>query len=257
MKPSRLLGTSLLVTALMAPQVMAAEAPITDAQKTAIQQIIHDYLVSNPEVLVEASQALQKKQQEAMQGQANEAILQNTADLFQDKYTTIGNSKGNVTLVEFFDYQCIHCKKMEPVIEGLVKKNGQLKVVFKEFPIFGKSSETAARAAIAASMQGKYQAMHNALMKQDKRLTDELINKIAASVGLDMAKLKADMQSQEVTKALEANRVLAEKLRLLGTPALIIASTPQGTFKQGSQPTFIPGAASEKDLNDLVTKAAS
>lgn len=257
MKLNRLLGTSLLINVLAAPVAMAQEAAITDAQKTEINQIIHDYLVKNPEVLVEASQALQKKQQDVMQDQASQAILQNTADLFNDKLTTLGNPKGNVTLVEFFDYQCIHCKKMQPVIDDLMKKDSNLKVVFKEFPIFGKSSETASRAALAAALQGKYQQMHHALITQDKRLSDEIVFKLAESVGLDMNKLKTDMQGQEVSKALEATRQLAEKLRLMGTPALVIASTPGGQFKQDSQPTFIPGAASASDLEALIKKASS
>lgn len=257
MKLNRLLGTSFLMSTLLAPTAMAADAPMTAEQKKAIEQVVHDYLLNNPEILVEVSQSLQKKQQEAMQGQANEAIMQNTNQLLNDKLTAIGNPKGKVTLVEFFDYQCIHCKKMDPVIAALVKNNDNLKVVFKEFPIFGKSSETASKAALAAAMQGKYKAMHDALMKQDKRLSDEMVMSIAKGAGLDMARLQKDMKSQTVTQALEATRQLAEKLRLMGTPALVIASTPDGQFKQGSQPVFIPGAASEDDLKDLIQKASS
>ncbi|VEG92365.1 27 kDa outer membrane protein [Legionella spiritensis] len=244
------------MTAMTSPAVMAADA-MSDVQKKAIEQVVHDYLVNNPEVLLEASQALQKKQQQNIQEQALSAIQENAKQLFSDKMTTIGNPKGNVTLVEFFDYQCIHCKKMAPVLSGLVKKDGNLRVIYKEFPIFGKSSETASRAALAAAMQGKYQAMHEALIKQKNRLNDKIIDDAAKEVGLNMTKFKSDMNSKAVTDMLNANRDLAEKLHLMGTPAFIIASTPSGQFNASTKPTFIPGAASEQSLQEIIKKTAS
>lgn len=244
----------------MASSAIAADTnpatPMSDAQKKEIEKVVHDYLVANPEVLLEVSQALQQKQQQNMQQQAQSAIKDNTDQLFQGKTTIVGNPKGNVTIVEFFDYQCIHCKKMSPVIDSLLKKDSDLRVVYKEFPIFGKSSEIASRAALAAGMQGKYQAMHNALISIDKRLNDQIVMATAKSLGLDMKKLKTDMQSKEVTAILDANRELAEKLHLMGTPAFIVASTPNGQFKAGSEPSFIPGAASEESLQELIKKAA-
>lgn len=255
MKVSSLLIVGALFATSSAAMADQAAAPISSTQTKEIEKIVHDYLVNHPEVLIEASQALQQKQQETMQQQAQSAIQKNADQLFTDSMTVIGNPKGNVTLVEFFDYQCIHCKKMSPVIAGLVKKDGNLRVVFKEFPIFGKSSETASRAALAAAMQGKYMQMHEALIGQEKRLNDEIINQAAQSIGLDMEKFKTDMNSQKVTDALNANRQLAEKLHLMGTPAFVIASTPAGQFKQGSQPAFIPGAASEETIVELIKKA--
>lgn len=259
-KASKLFMASALTAALVSPSLMAAEQATTTMSTTQtkeIQKIIHDYLVNNPEVLVEASQALQQKQQQTMQQQAKSAITQNAGILFTDNLTTAGNPKGDVTLVEFFDYQCIHCKKMAPVIADLIKKDSNLRVVYKEFPIFGKSSELASRAALAAAMQGKYQAMHEALINQDKRLNDEIINQAAQKAGLDMNKFKTDMNSQTVTDALEANRKLAESLHLMGTPAFIIAATPGGQLKQGSEPAFIPGAAGTDTLVELIKKARS
>ncbi len=260
MKFTNLLAAGALATSLVSPAVMAADAtttpPMSDAQKKEIEKLVHDYLVSNPEVLLEASQALQQKQQQNMQQQAQSAIQENAAQLFQGKLTTTGNPKGNVTVVEFFDYQCIHCKKMSPTMSNLVKKDRDLRVIYKEFPIFGKSSELASRAALAAGMQGKYQAMHEALFKIDKRMDTKLVMDTAKSLGLDMAKLKKDMESKEVSGILDANRQLAEKLHLMGTPAFIIASTPDGQLKAGTEPSFIPGAASEESLQELIKKAA-
>lgn len=259
MKLSSLLTAGALIAAMTPAATMAAQAAtqMTSAQTKEIEKIVHDYLVNNPEVLIEASQALQQKQQQNMQQQAQSAIQENAGQLFTDSMTVTGNPKGNVTLVEFFDYQCIHCKKMSPVIAELVKNDANLRVVFKEFPIFGKSSELASRAALAAAMQGKYMQMHEALIGQEKRLNDEIINQAAQSIGLDMDKFKTDMNSKAVTDALDANRQLAEKLHLMGTPAFIIASTPAGQFKQGSKPAFIPGAASQETIVELIKKANS
>lgn len=259
MKFTNLLTAGALATSLVSPAIMAADATVTpmpDAQKKEFEKVIHDYLVSNPEVLLEASQALQQKQQQNMQQQAQSAIQENGAQIFQGKLTTVGNLKGNVTLVEFFDYQCIHCKKMSPVLENLVKKDSGLRIVYKEFPIFGKSSEVASRAALAAGMQGKYQAMHNALLKIEKRLDDKVVMDTAKSVGLNLDRLKKDMDSKEVTDILESNRQLAEKLHLMGTPAFIVGATPAGQYKAGGEPSFIPGAASEESLQELIKKAA-
>lgn len=259
MKFTNLLTAGALATSLVSPMSMAADTsttPMTDAQKKEIEKVVHDYLLSNPEVLLEASQALQAKQQQNMQQQAQSAILENADQLFQGKLTTVGNPKGSVTIVEFFDYQCIHCKKMSPTIDSLIKKDRDLRVIYKEFPIFGKSSDMASRVALAAGMQGKYLPMHEALLKIEKRLDDQLVMDAAKSLGLNMDKLKKDMDSKEVTDILEANRQLAEKLHLMGTPAFIVASTPDGKFKTGTEPSFIPGAASEESLQELIKKAA-
>lgn len=259
MKFTNLLTIGALTASLVSPAAMADEntvSSMSDTQKKEVEKVVHDYLVANPEVLLEASQALQHKQQQNMQQQAQSAIKENTDQLFQGKTTVVGNPKGNVTIVEFFDYQCIHCKKMSPVIAGLIKKDSDLRVIYKEFPIFGKSSELASKAALAAGMQGKYQSMHHALLSADKRLNDKIIMDAAKSIGLDMKKFKVDMDSKEVADALEANRALAEKLHLMGTPAFIVASTPNGQFKAGTEPSFIPGAASEESLQELIKKAA-
>lgn len=244
----------LLMGALLAFGSVGVQAEISNKEKKQIEQIVHDYLLSNPEVLIEASQALQKKQQESMVKQANSAIEQNGKELFSAG-PMIGNPKGSVTIVEFFDYQCVHCKKMEPIMSALVEKDKNLRVIYKEFPIFGKSSNDAALAAIAAEKQGKYQEMHKALLSKSARLNLASIIKTAQGVGLNTTKLKADMKADDVKKKVNDNMRLAEALRLMGTPAFVIASTPNGEFKEGSKAFFVPGAASEAALQDYIKKA--
>ena len=168
-----------------------------------------------------------------------------------------GNSKGDVTIVEFFDYQCVHCKKMAPVLSNLLSKHKNLKVTYFDFPIFGKSSDFAAEAVLAAQIQGKYHALHDALINNSQRLSPAIVIKAADEVGINTTKLKADMKSEAVQKALLSNRQLAGKLKLMGTPAFIVASTPNGVFAKGSQSFFIPGAASEESLNELISQASS
>lgn len=252
-KLKRFLTVSAMAATLISPMVMADS--FTPDQKKEMEKIIHDYLVSNPEVLIEASQSLQQKQQQSMQEQAKSAISENASLLFNEKLAVAGNPKGNVTLVEFFDYQCIHCKKMQPIVSSLVKKDSNLRVIYKELPIFGKTSELASQVALAAAMQGKYQEIHDAFLNLEKRLDESLIMDTAKSVGLDMEKLKTDMDSATVTNALDENRKLAEKMHLMGTPAFIIASTPNGQFKADSEPSFVPGAASEEALQEMIQKA--
>lgn len=244
-------GVAMMMSSAVIADTMTAE------QKKEMQQVVHDYIVQNPEVLVEASQALQQKQQETMQTQAKSAIQENAAQLFADTMTVLGNPAGNVTLVEFFDYQCVHCKKMTSIVDDLIKKNPNLRVIYKEFPIFGESSEYASKVALAAAMQGKYVPLHDALMTLDTRLNNELVMKTAKSLGLNMPKLEKDMGSKEVADALAMTMKLAEKMHLMGTPAFIVAATPNGQFAAGTEAVFIPGAASAETLQELITKADS
>lgn len=254
MKLLKLITTTAIASSMMAAPVFAAN-DFSPEQKKQIEQIVHDYLVKSPEVLLEASQALQQKQQQTMQKEAKSAILKHVNELLAGKLAVGGNLQGNVTLVEFFDYQCIHCKKMKPTITDLMKKETNLKVVYKEFPIFGKSSEIASKAALAAAMQGKYAAMQDALLQLNKPLDEAMVMDAAKSVGLNMDKLKVDMASQAIADELAANRKLAEQLHLMGTPALVVLATPNGVFKAGTEPAFIPGAATPEALQALVDKA--
>lgn len=247
------MGTGLVLNPVTA---MAKQGNVfSSEQQGQIEVIIKDYLIKNPEILLEVSKALQKKQQNKMMDQASSAIEANADDIFNTTSPMSGNPKGNVTVVEFFDYQCVHCKKMSPVMKGLLEKNSNLRIIYKDFPIFGKSSTFASEAVLAAQMQGKYHALHEVLINKSQRLSPAVVLKAADEVGINTAKLKTDMKSETVQKALLANRKLAEKLHLMGTPAFIVATTPEGTFAKGSETFFIPGAASEETLSQLITKA--
>jgi protein-disulfide isomerase len=164
--------------------------------------------------------------------------------VFDDPQSPIaGNPKGDVTLVEFFDYRCPYCKQVEPALEKLIGDDRQLRFVFKEFPVLGPDSEVAARVALAAKKQGKYDAFHRAMMTTPGRIDEATIYKVAGSVGLDVDKVKQDMRSPEIDKELKANLDLGKALDLDGTPSFIVGDT------------IIPGAISAGDLKQLIADA--
>jgi protein-disulfide isomerase len=221
---------------------------LNSAQTKEIQQVVHDYLVNNPEVLVEASQALQRKEEMKMQSTARNAISQNAKNLFNDPGSpVIGNPNGATTIVEFMDYQCGHCKEMTPVMESLVKQNPGLRIVLKELPIFGETSDFAAKAALAAQKQGKFAAFHQALMKSSGALSHDSVMQIAKSVGLNTEQLKQDMDDNTYSQQLKDNMQLAQALGLMGTPAFIIGN-PNG------KNAFVPGATSAENMQQLINQ---
>ena len=203
-----------------------ADGSFNDAQKKEIGEIVRDYLMQNPEVLLDVSKALEAKQQQA-EAEQRGTVLKSSADqIFRSPADYVaGNPKGDVTLVEFFDYNCGWCKKGFPEVMSLVEKDKNLRVVLKEFPIFGGDSDYAALAALAAGKQGKYWELHTALFAHEGKVTKEIVDEIAKAKGLDLDKLKADMASPEVTKVIADNHALAQALAINGTPAFIIDDT--------------------------------
>ncbi len=229
-------------------------AALSAPQKTQIEGVVHDYLMKNPEVIADAVKGLQEKQFDQMRKKTQDVAVKNSAALFSTPNDPMaGNPKGKVTVVEFFDYQCPHCVDMVPALDGLVKANPEVRVVFKEFPIRGPMSVTASKAALAANMQNKYMPMHEALMKNAATLTEEGIYKLAKEAGLDVEKLKADMKSDTVEKQVKANYKLAQDLSLMGTPALFVGKT-DGT---STAIEFIPGQVDQAGLQTSVAKFTS
>lgn len=254
------LSTAMAVSGSVLAQ-NATDTNVTPAQKNQIEGVVHSYLVQNPEVVVESLQAYQQKQMQQVKKnmeKTQEVATKFAGDLFNNATDpTAGNPKGTVTVVEFFDYQCPHCVDMEPTISGVIKGNSNLRVVFKDFPIRGPLSEYAARASLAAQKQGKYFEMHSGIMQNAAHLTQDGIMDIAKNIGLDVDKLKADMQSKEVDDQLKANYKLAQSLGLMGTPAVFVAKSD---IKNGAPSTaigFVPGQIDQTQLQQLIDKAKS
>lgn len=201
----------------------AAAGTVTADQKAEFEEIIRSYLLTHPEIIREMTTTLEQKERLAEDTARAEGLKQNSAAVFKVAADPIvGNAKGDVTIVEFFDYNCSWCKRSVGEVVALVGSDKNLKIVMKEFPIFGEGSEYAARAALAAERQGKYWELHQALFKSEVPVTAEVTDQIAAEVGLDMVKLKADMADEKIAAQVAANQALAQKLAINGTPAFVI-----------------------------------
>lgn len=217
---SLLLGGALGL-ALLAP-IAAAAQEFNDKQREELGQIIRDYLIKNPEVLREAFQALEKKQQEAEASAAKAKIGERAAELFKAPGDLVaGNPDGKITMVEFFDYNCGYCKRSLPDVLKLIEENKDLRVVMKEWPILGPGSTYASKAAIASRAQGKYWEFHLALM-EETGIDEAKVLDTAKRLGLDVEKLKADMENPEVQAIIDLNMSLAESLNIQGTPAFLV-----------------------------------
>ncbi len=209
---------------------------------------VHAYLVAHPEVLIEMSAVLQQRQQAAAAGRAGAAIKANHAALFADKTDPVtGNRDGDLTIVEFFDFQCPFCKAEAPSLARLVAEDGHIRMVYKQYPVIGgPGSMTAAKAALAAVKQHKYRAFHEALMKDKTRegeLSEKKILDAAKSAGLDVEKLRHDMAAPEVAAKVGADLALGRAIGISGTPALIIGDH------------LVAGAVPYPELTQLIAQA--
>jgi protein-disulfide isomerase len=217
---------------------------LTDAQRADVQALLRRYLIENPGIVVEALEVLQAREHASEQTRARQAIQDNYAQLVASAGDpTIGPATASVTIVEFFDYQCPYCKNVTEGLMTLAAQDPDLRIVFKELPILGDTSVVASRAALAAVRQGKYAEFHVSLMGQRGKLTLDDIEKAARTVGLDLDRLKRDMQAPEIQAVVQANFRLAQTLGVNGTPAFVI----------GSQ--LIPGAVEPAKLRELVARA--
>jgi protein-disulfide isomerase len=204
--------------------VVALQAPaFADSMpREEFERRVRDYLLANPEVVMEALQTLDARQKQAEEDAAKAVLAASAEEIFRDPASPVGgNAEGSVTLVEFFDYNCPYCRQMVPVMAQAEAADPQLRIVYKEFPILGPDSIFAARAALAAERQGSYTKFHKALFGVKGRVTEAVVLKVAADVGLDVARLKTDMQSPEIQASIDRNLELAQTLNINGTPGFI------------------------------------
>lgn len=241
----RTLLLSILLLWSVGPSVSAAE--FNDSQRKEMESIIRDYLLANPDLLREMGQLLEQKEKLAEEEQRKGGLASNAEQIFRDKTDFVaGNPKGNVTMVEFFDYNCGWCKKGFPEVMSLLGEDKELRFVLKEFPIFGEDSEYAARAAIAAAKQGKYWELHVAMFQHEGKLAKDSVDEIATGLGLNMEQLKKDMEDPATADILVRNRNLAQSLAINGTPAFIIDDK--------LVPGYLPKAELASAINDVRAK---
>ena len=209
-----------------APPALAQPNPFSDPQKKAVEQIVRDFLVANPEVIQEAIVELERRQQDAQKTAQRGALeAERKTLLHSPRGNIVGNLSGDVTLVEFFDYNCGYCKRALADIRTLMKADPKLRVVLKDFPVLGPESVEASRVSLAVKQQlsgDKLFDYHTKVMETRGRVNGERALAVAKEMGLDMARLQKDLDHAEVRAALQENMTLGDKLGLTGTPAFVI-----------------------------------
>ncbi len=243
--------TSLTLASCELPSNSAVGA---DQQK--IEKIIAEYIKTHPEVIgsaleakptmiVDAIKKLGKQREEEEKKKAEEALVKYKKEIFQESTALFsGNADGKKIWVEFFDYNCPHCREMHKVFKDLIAQDKDVKVVYKPLPLFGKDSEYSARSVIAANNQGKFAELHEAFMNYPEPLDEKKILEIAKTVGIDIAKFEKDVAEPETKEYLVKIRDLASKLDITGAPYMIYESE------------IIPGRVELSDLKEAMNKKA-
>ncbi len=228
-----------LTAVVLSPAARAADQELTTPE---IEKIVRDYLMREPQVIYDAIQELQKRQQAAEADRQKDTIAKRSDEIFRHPGDPIaGDADGDVTLVEFFDYRCGYCRSMAGNLRSLVGTDDRLRFVFKELPVLGPDSVVAAKAALAAAKldHDKYYDFHMALM-QSKDLGRDTVLGLAAAKGYDRDAMAAEMDADWVQERIDANQSLAESLGINGTPSFVVGST------------LIPGAVDIGRLAQLV-----
>lgn len=232
--------------AFAAEQARDPAASLSAEQSEAVEGLVRQYILDNPEVIIESMQNYQIRQQLAEQEAAAAAVATHRDELDNDAMSPVaGNPEGDVTVVEFFDYRCAYCKRVLPGIQELLESDDNVRYVFKEFPILGPDSVTASRAALAVwSLDpDKYFDYHTALMEARGPLGEKQVLAMAEEIGLDPEAVKETMAKPEIQESIERNIALAQNLNVQGTPAFIVGDT------------LMPGAIDGEQLRELVAAA--
>lgn len=219
----------------------AGGTAFTDEQKKALGEIIKDFLVKNPEIMLDVQNALDAKAEKDQAEKLKTFMAANAKDIYRGADSAIaGDPNGDIAVVEFFDYNCGFCKRGLTEVQKLLESDKKVRFVFKELPILSKGSEEAARFALAAKRQGKYWEFHQALLGVKGQANEASALKVAEGLGLDMEKIKADAASDGVKAELDKMKDLAKKMGINGTPHFLVGDKS------------IPGAP--EDLHDQLEK---
>ncbi|WP_172328024.1 DsbA family protein [Mangrovicoccus sp. HB161399] len=215
-----------LAAAIAAPAMAFDIGDMSEGERAQFRAEIRDYLLENPEVLMEAISVLEGRQAQAQAVADNDLVAANADALFDDGVSWVGgNPDGDLVLVEFMDYRCGYCKKAYDEVNQLVESDGNIKFIVKEFPILGEDSVKAARFAVAVKLVADdtaYEKVHDALMTLRGNVTDDTLARIGKDAGVDVAAVTAKMDDPAVTAELQANHELAGKLSISGTPTFIM-----------------------------------
>ncbi|TNF21208.1 MAG: DsbA family protein [Rhodobacteraceae bacterium] len=231
--------TALALGLAIVPIAGVAQGP-NDAR---IKELALEAIRENPQIIMEAVQLLEQ-QQAATQAEAAADVLTNQRQMLEQdpNAPVLGNPEGDVTVVEFFDYNCPYCKRAMSEVQGLLEADRNVRLVHREWPILGEGSVFAAKAALAAREQGKYEAFHWALMGLQGRAEEASVLRLAEEIGLDVERLRADMDAPEVQAHIDVSMRLAQALGFNGTPSFVIGEN------------LVPGFVEQEKLEALVDK---
>jgi len=210
----------------MALLMLPFTAMADDISEERIKELVLETILENPGIIFEAAR-LFEEQQQANQAQAAAQVLEAEKDTLENdpNAPVLGNPEGDVTLVEFFDYNCPYCRRVKPELEALLAVDPNVKVVYREWPILGEGSVFAARAALASRNQGKYEEFHWAMMELNERAEEASVLRIAADIGLDVAQLRRDMNAPEIEEHIQTSMRLSRALGFNGTPSFVIGDS--------------------------------
>ena len=226
MKPLKIAA---LLTALALPAGATDLDKLTDAERATFRAEVRAYLIENPEVLLEAMQVLRDREAQSEAAQDNELLAQLSPEIFNDGVSFIGgNPDGDVTIVEFMDYRCGYCRRAHADLKVLLKTDGNIRWIVKEFPILGPESELASKMAIATLQHygdEAYYRLHNVLMEFKGPVNDKTLPILAKSAEIDLAEIRDLIDSDVVNEHIARMHVLGQKLNVTGTPAFVIDDT--------------------------------
>ena len=211
------------VMAILAIVTLPLAAQADTLSEDRVKELVLEAIRENPEIVLEAVQIIEQREQQR-QAAAAASVLSDNRDVLENdpNALVLGNPDGDVTVVEFFDYNCPYCRCVKPEIEALLAEDPNVKLVYREWPILGEGSVFAARAALAAREQGKYEEFHWALMGMQGRAEEASVIRVAEEVGLDIAQLRRDMQAPEIDDHISASMEMSRDLGFNGTPSFVI-----------------------------------
>jgi protein-disulfide isomerase len=231
--------TALAIGLAVAPIAGFAQEP-SDAR---IKELALEAIRENPQIIMEAVQLLEQEQA-ATQAEAAADLLKNQRELLEHdpNAPVFGNPEGDVTVVEFFDYNCPYCKRAMSEVQGLLDVDRDVRLVYREWPIQSEGSVFAAKAALAAREQGKYEEFHRALMGMEQRAEEASVMRLAEEIGLDIEQLRTDMEAPKVQEHIDESMRLTQALGFNGTPSFVIGDH------------MVPGFVEQEQLEALVDK---
>lgn len=224
----RLFATAAILIGLATPVSATDLSAMSNEERDAFGVEVRAYLLQNPEVLMEAIAILEQRQADA-QNNSDETLVQvNSADLFEDGYSFVGgNIDGDITMVEFLDYRCGYCKKAHEEVAQLLRDDGNIRYIVKEFPILGDQSVLASRFAISTMSQAgpeAYAKVHDNLMTYRGAISEDALKTLATALNLDVDKIMGHMDSDEVSAIISANHELGQRMQVNGTPSFIVGN---------------------------------